>query len=279
MFSPSAEAAAPAGIAGSVQPGFWAVRDGNRVELGDGSEIHEFDILETDQTGYALVTFADQSVLEISSGSNVDIRSAVFTPDRNRFNVGVVQGAARIVTGEIVRRNPRNFKLTTPQSTIGIRGTTLLVEVRQTYEKFTVEAIGEGHAVNYSSKSGRDRWTMTKPGDSVSVRVSAPQAPVAPVAPVTPTTSPVAPVMPTVTPAAPVTVEIQGEGVVQGERDTQGMDRSGAGDNPRSDPQGTPGDSGGKDANDRDDDHKSSSSRNPADVCCNDNSAPGMNAK
>jgi hypothetical protein len=241
-------------------------------------------MLETDQTGYAIVTFADQSVLEIGGGSNVDIRSVVFTPDRNRFNVGVMQGAARLITGEIVRRNPRNFKLTTPKSTIGIRGTTLLVEVRETYEKFTVEAIGEGHAVNYSSKSGRDSWTMTKPGDTVSVRVSAPEIPAAPTAPVSPASpvSPVAPVSPTINPSVSVSVEALGEGVVQGERDTQGKDKSGGGDNPKEESQGASETSGGGDGNsdDRHNQHNDNDSygggQNPGDDCCNDNSSPGQ---
>ncbi|MDR1515066.1 MAG: FecR family protein [Synergistaceae bacterium] len=283
-FAAAALAAEPVGTAGSVRPSFWVVRGGNRVDLVDGGEIYEFDILETDQTGYAIVTFVDQSVLEIAGGSRIDVRSVVFSPDRKRFNVGVMQGAARIITGEIVRRNPKNFKLTTPKSTIGIRGTTLLVEVSASYEKFTVEAIGEGHVVNYSSKSGRDSWTMTRPGDTVSVRVSAPAAPVAPTAPTLSPVSPVSPIAPTppaVSPAVSVSVEAEGEGVVRGERDTQGVDKSGGGDNPKADPQGASGnsgrendDSGGED--DDDDDESSGGGRNPGDDCCNDNSSPGL---
>jgi hypothetical protein len=253
------------------------------VELGDGSEIYEFDILETDQTGYAMVMFADQSVHEISGSSSVDIRSVVFTADRNRFNVGVMQGAARIITGEIVRRNPKNFKLTTPKSTIGIRGTTLLVEVRPTYEKFTVEAIGEGHAVNYSSKSGRDNWTMTQPGDTVSVSVSAPETPVAPVSPTAPASpaAPALPAAPTVSFTESVTVDAQGQGVSQGERDSQGMDRSGGGDNPRDESQGAASASGGGNDKNNDSDNYHDSpggSQNTGSDCCNDNSSPGGKA-
>jgi hypothetical protein len=280
VFVPQALGAEPVGRADSVQAGFWAVRNSYRVDLGDGGEIFEYDILETDQTGYARVIFADQSVLEIASNSNIDVRSVVFSPDRNRFNVGVMQGAARVITGEIVKRNPRNFKITTPKSTIGIRGTTLLVEVRTTYEKFTVEAIGEGHAVNYSSRSSRDSWTMTKPGDTISVSVSAPEIPVAPTSPVSPA-SPPAQVVPTISPAVSVSVEAQGEGVVQGERDLRGTDKSGGGDNPREERQGTPGSSGGGRDNDAAVDHDSSGgnsggSSGGGDDCCNDNSSPGV---
>jgi hypothetical protein len=263
-----ASAAEPVGRADSVQPGFWAIRGGNRTDLENGGEIFEYDILETDQTGYARVTFADQSVLEIGGGGRIDVMSVVFSYDRNRFNVGVMQGAARVVTGEIVKRNPNNFKIATPKSTIGIRGTTILVEVRETFEKVTVEAIGEGHAVNYSSRATRDSWTMTRPGDTVTVSSPAPSAP-----PVTVGTPPAGSIAP-----SEIKVEAVGEGVLQGERDVQGMDKSGAGDNPREAPQGTQGSESGGDERTE---HESSGpgsgggARDPADECCGDNSVPG----
>jgi hypothetical protein len=262
--------AEPVGRADSVQGAFWAVRGGNRVDLTDGGEIFEFDILETDQMGYARVIFADQSVLEIAGGSNIDVRAVVFSSDRNRFNVGVMQGAARVITGEIVRRNPKNFKITTPKSTIGIRGTTLLVEVRQAYEKVTVEAIGEGHAVNYSSRSTRDSWTLTRPGDTVTVSSPAAATAAPPTAAGTPPAGSVAP--------SDINVEAVGAGVVQGERDLQGVDKSGAGDNPRDSTQGTAGnsESGGNGGGDRSNESENAGGNgSPGDDCCNDNSVPG----
>lgn len=121
----TAVAAESKGKVETSEPGFWATREGNRVDLSIGDDIYEFDILKTDDKGGGTIRFLDDTVLEIRNSSEIDVKEVVFTEERNRFNVGVVEGTARVITGAIVRQNPRGFKVTTPKSTIGIRGTDL----------------------------------------------------------------------------------------------------------------------------------------------------------
>lgn len=125
VLSAGAAFAESKGKVETSSPGFWVVRDGERTDLSVGDDILEFDILATDATGGGTIRFIDDTVLEVRNNSEIDVKEVVFTEDRNRFNVGVVEGTARVITGAIVRQNPRGFKVTTPKSTIGIRGTDL----------------------------------------------------------------------------------------------------------------------------------------------------------
>ncbi|MDR1944265.1 MAG: FecR family protein [Synergistaceae bacterium] len=270
-----AGAAESGGKVDSMKAGFWATRSQGRVDLNTGDDIYEYDILETDSSGTAVVRFADGSVLQIGSDAKINVTEIVFSGDRNRFNVGIMQGAARMITGEIVKRNPNNFKVTTPKSTIGIRGTTLLFEVRTNFEKVTVEEISEGSVVKYTNKDTRESWTMTRPGDTVSVTVSSPTTPTVP------TPGVPAPGAPALGVSTTTNVEVQGAGVTRGDRDPSGTDRSGAGDNPReTGPQTNTGGGGGSNNDDKGNDVNggtgSGGGKSPND-CCNDNSSPGRN--
>ena len=165
-------AAEPRGSVERAEPGFWAVRDGSRVDLAEGAAIYEFDILETDGSGAATLRFDDDSTLEMQGDTRIDIMEVVFSENRNRFNVGVVEGTARVVTGAIVRRNPRGYKITTPHSTIGIRGTTLIVTAAEKETTTFVESLSGAHTVEVRNRStgdsvevGRDNTTIGNTAD------------------------------------------------------------------------------------------------------------------
>ncbi|MDR1943190.1 MAG: FecR domain-containing protein, partial [Synergistaceae bacterium] len=138
----------------------------------------------------------------------------VFTNDRKRFNVGVMHGAARIITGVIVKQNPNGFKVTTPKSTIGIRGTIITISVSERVETVTVNELSEGSRVTHNNRETGETKTMTMPGDTVSITTSTVDNPVTGVISTTTTT------------------ETSGAGVIDGDRDNAGFDKSGGGDNP-----------------------------------------------
>jgi hypothetical protein len=204
----------PRGKVEIAQGGVWAVRANGRVALIAGSDVFEFDVLETDASGAAVVRFVDDSLLELRGDTRIDVKEVVFTNDRKRFNVGVMHGAARIITGVIVKQNPNGFKMTTPKSTIGIRGTILTVVVTEAIETVTVNELSEGSRVTHSNKETGETKTMTMPGDTVSITTSTVENPTTGVISTTTTT------------------ETSGAGVIDGNRDQGGFDRSGGGDNP-----------------------------------------------
>lgn len=171
VASPASSFAAESkGKVEQATPGLWAVRDGNRVDLAVDADIYEFDIVKTDATGGALIRFIDDTTMELRSDTEIDIKEVVFSDDRNRFNVGVVEGGARLITGAIVKRNPRGFKTTTPKSTIGIRGTTLGVgyDKETDVDQIDVEDIDGTHSVGVTNKSTGMSVSTNRSGTSIS---------------------------------------------------------------------------------------------------------------
>jgi hypothetical protein len=207
-FAPPVLASEPCGHVESAKAGFWAARGSRIVKLDSSGDVFEFDILETDAAGAATVRFIDRSALEMMNGARVDIREVVFAEERNRFNIGIMHGAARVITGGIARINPGGFKIITPRTMIGVRGTALFFEVSENFERMTVESLSEDNVVIYTVRATGETWTLTRPGDSISISATPDDSGAAEVEPL-------------------------GEGVTRGDRDPRGLDRSGAGDNPR----------------------------------------------
>lgn len=138
-------AAEPAvGKVTELVPRSAAKRDGREVPLTAGAEIYEKDALVTDAGGRIEVTFQDGTLLSVGPQSEVDIREFVMSDAKNEFRSELIKGAARVVTGGLVRRNPGGFKIGTPRSTIGIRGTTVLCIFRGGDEIIAVESLGDG---------------------------------------------------------------------------------------------------------------------------------------
>ncbi|MDR0647758.1 MAG: FecR family protein [Synergistaceae bacterium] len=175
LFTGHAEAAAPVGRIESASGDAWAMREGRRAGLAVGSDLYEYDIINTGEGASVQAVFADGSVLQMGGGASVSVMEVVFSPGRSRFNLGITQGAARAITGEIAKINPNGFKITTPMSVIGIRGTTLSFMVSEAQERVTLEELSLGSTVRFTSRDTGKSWTMTRPGDSVTV--TAPDVP------------------------------------------------------------------------------------------------------
>jgi hypothetical protein len=156
-------AASSSGTIQEANGDFWALRDGRRVYLTVGSDVFEFDIIETGASGSGKVRFSDNSELELRSNTRINVKEVVFTNQRIDFNLGVAAGVARFVTGAIVRRNPDRYKVTTPRTTLGIRGTTFTVSVNgmSGLESVSVEAMDSGHYVIVRNTSTRQVATIT----------------------------------------------------------------------------------------------------------------------
>ncbi|MDR3254061.1 MAG: hypothetical protein LBT31_00655, partial [Synergistaceae bacterium] len=119
----------------------------------------------------------------------------------------------------------------------------------------TVNDIGEGSVVTHRNTVSGETVTMTRAGDTATISVSEAVNPL------------------TGRPAPTATTQATGEGIVRGDRDTGGFDKSGAGDNPRSSPQTESGSGGGGS------DESGGRGDSRGNDCCDDNSSPGQNAK
>ena len=108
-------------------PGVMVVRDGQKLPLALKDAVKLHDVIQSDATGRAQIIFADDSTVSIAPRTSLDMREFANEGSGSTFKAHIGQGLARIITGRVVEQNPAGFAVTTPEATVGIRGTILLV--------------------------------------------------------------------------------------------------------------------------------------------------------
>ena len=120
-------------IAGKVVYSFGQVEgfgaDGVTRPLARGDILDSGDSIST-ANGRAQVRFTDGGFVALQPNTTYRLDEYVYDgtidgTEKSLFHL--VEGGIRLVTGLIGRSNKRNFHLTTPVATIGIRGTSGLV--------------------------------------------------------------------------------------------------------------------------------------------------------
>ncbi len=142
-------------------------RDGKSIEISVGDAIYSTDRIETLENSSAQIKFSDGAIASLSSNSELWIEDFVFEEGKDpSFILNLAEGAMRSLSGEIVKQNPDAFKIVTPNSTAGIRGTELLTAVKNNSELHIVIEIGTGHTVVITASDGRT-ITLTTSGQGV----------------------------------------------------------------------------------------------------------------
>lgn len=91
--------------------------NGDSRVLSLRSAIREGDLISTSDRAYARIRFSDQSEILVSPNSLVRIdtmRSDETQPAQDGFASSLIKGGLRAVTGLLARRNPLNYRLSTP---------------------------------------------------------------------------------------------------------------------------------------------------------------------
>ena len=144
VLAQTAQATPPAGQASTVTPAASArggtfksvegdvavVRDRSRTSPTPGAPLQPGDRIATGGTGSAVVTLRDGTVLTVGPNSVVELSRFGFEPTTQRGNllIDLFEGSIRVVTGLLARVNPELFKVNTPTSVVGVRGTDFIVE-------------------------------------------------------------------------------------------------------------------------------------------------------
>jgi FecR protein len=99
-------------------------RDGQARGAAKGERVVEGETIVTGGDGEVLLTTDDSGVLAVRPRSRVQIEAYRVTGNENDSVVlKLLRGSLRSITGWITKTAPRNYRLTTPTATIGIRGT------------------------------------------------------------------------------------------------------------------------------------------------------------
>ncbi len=140
--------------------------DGSAKILAVKSEVEQGDTLVTEKNTYALIKFIDNSEITLRPGTT-------FTVDKFTFDAGkadddsasftLIKGGLRSLTGLLGKRNKERFSMKTPAATIGIRGTTFIVE----YVPETEEALAASRlAYNLASTAALDALAAGARGEA-----------------------------------------------------------------------------------------------------------------
>ena len=100
--------------------------DGGSRILSIKSAVTEGDIVITADSSYARIKWADGGEIVMRPGSQLKIDAYKYeegNPQGDNIVLSLIKGGMRSVTGLLGRRNPGQFKVGTPNATIGIRGT------------------------------------------------------------------------------------------------------------------------------------------------------------
>ena len=130
MAAPAFAAQAPIAKVIAYAPSAEAVGAEGTRALDMKAPIFESDEVRTGEKGMVQMIFNDDTTMTLDAMSSAQMSDFANTgSSSDRLNVHLGRGLLRMVTGEVVKRNPAGFAITTPHSTIGIRGTGLSVSV------------------------------------------------------------------------------------------------------------------------------------------------------
>ena len=109
----------------------FIVRDGAQIPAPVGQIVFEADGLRTGGDGKIGVTLNDDTRLSLGPNSELKLERFMYTPADRGFGLVLkfVRGAATYVSGRIAKLSPDSVRLETPAAIIGVRGTTLAINV------------------------------------------------------------------------------------------------------------------------------------------------------
>ena len=110
----------------------FVVRDGAQVPAQVGQVVYESDGIRTGGDGKIGVTLNDDTRLSLGPNSELKLERFTYAPAESNFSMVLkfVRGAATYVSGRIAKLAPDAIRLETPASIIGVRGTTLAIQVQ-----------------------------------------------------------------------------------------------------------------------------------------------------
>jgi len=131
-FGNAAWAAQVAGVVARLSGPLMAKKaDGSVKVLALKSEIESGDTLVSEKNTYAQIKFIDNSEITLRPGTTFKVDNFAFDegkPENDSASYSLVKGGLRSITGLMGKRNKEKFSLKTPNATIGIRGTTFVVQ-------------------------------------------------------------------------------------------------------------------------------------------------------
>jgi hypothetical protein len=128
-----AQGASAAGRIKLVTGQVFVVRGGSAIPAEVGQAVLESDTLRTGADGRLGVTLRDDTRVSLGPASEVRLDSFMYTPAEGRLGLvlNFIRGMAVYVSGKIAKLAPDSIRLETPGAIVGVRGTTVAIQVVQ----------------------------------------------------------------------------------------------------------------------------------------------------
>ena len=126
-----AQQPSPAGRIKVVSGDAVIVRGSSTVPAQNGVAVYQSDSLRTGKDGRVGITLSDDTQVSIGPGSEVKLDAFVYEPGQGHLALVLkfIRGTAAYVSGQIAKLAPDAVRLETPAAIVGVRGTTLGIEV------------------------------------------------------------------------------------------------------------------------------------------------------
>jgi hypothetical protein len=170
----------PIGNVATVTGSASVVRNNNTTPLKVKDEIYLNDIVQTGTKSALGITFTDATTFNLKANAQITIDTYVYE-DGGQNNAGVfdvAKGTAAFVAAAVAKTG--DMKITTPTATLGIRGTSGLVEVPedgsatgQNNIKLYPDADGHVGRIEVNDRAGARLGFLTQGASGFSVRPAA----------------------------------------------------------------------------------------------------------
>lgn len=173
----SGTTSASVGIVSSLQGSASVVRNGATAALKVQDEVFKGDVLKTGQASTLGIVFDDETTFSLTANASISVDDFVYEEggDKNAANFKFVQGTVAFVANAVAKTG--DMTLSTPTATMGIRGTTGLVNVGPTGAtsgsdaiKLYPDADGKVGRIEVKARDGTALGVLTRPATGFSLQ-------------------------------------------------------------------------------------------------------------
>lgn len=131
LLAVPAWAADPIGLVKTLSGDATVTRGEQVAPLTAGADVFRDDVVATGADGSLGITFRDDTTLSMGPKSRMALNDFAFDPahDDVKLKVRLQKGTFSMVSGQTAKLAPDQVSVSTPTMTVGIRGTSFLVEV------------------------------------------------------------------------------------------------------------------------------------------------------
>lgn len=133
-FLVPAQAVAEDGHIGMVKVAKGAVsilRGKQKLEAPPGTALQESDRVVTGADGSVGISLRDNTLLSAGPNSSLSLDKFSFDTTTNAgvINASLKRGSLSVASGKIAKQSPESVRFSTPNTTLGVRGTEFVIEV------------------------------------------------------------------------------------------------------------------------------------------------------